>query len=304
MSENANDLKLINQVAIIRAIVEKSKNCGMVWNQLSVSTYQTHIDNFVFTLSKVSSGISILDVKKSGQYYRSYSSSAIGEIEELYQIIDALYAQADKRSRLTRLTQTLGDIHGCTVVPLPNITMSGGITGGGSTFLLSGSATTSIFLPTSLAFGPTPFPWVGTVDDINDSPDADSNDGDASYLRQEVTGLPPTNWGYVYFGFDLTSLPTLSPYSFNLKVACRRETELGVSLIPEVIVNSAVIYSDSTNPTDSYTVFESGLTPMTDVTSIDDFQVRLSMFTNVGDPAIRALRISAVSVEITGYEPA
>jgi hypothetical protein len=180
--------------------------------------------------------------------------------------------------------------------------MNGGGILGGSALGAQTVTETVTLLPINLSFGPTNFDWVGFVTDIDDPPNADSNDGDGTHIRQQVSGPQPTQWGYVYCGFDLTDIPTIGPFTFILKVAHRRETEVGVELIPELLVNSVVVYTGSAIPSTSYAVFNSGTQPMPTITSIEDMQVRLSMFTNTGNFDPRVLRISAVSLDVAGYQ--
>lgn len=300
MTNNLEELKSINQTILLKDMIERTKACGLIWNKININLYQIRISIYEFNLSKSSNNV-ILDVTRKGTLYRSYNSYNLPEVEDLFNIVEKLFWNYDKTETLEDLVSGLGELEGCEFDVITDVG-SGGLEAGGEAIYGMLEDIEITLLPTSITFEPTLFPWNGIVGSIDDSPNANSNDGDGSYIRQQVAGPLPTNWGYATCEFDMTNLPQAPLFSFDVSVAHRREVELGVILTVDVLINSTLHYTGQVVSTSSYTVFSSGKTPLPDVNTIDELQVRLSMFTNTGNSLPRAIRISAVDIKIYGYQ--
>lgn len=299
MATNLDELKAVSRVAIIKEMIERTKHCAFKWHEMAPAQYRATSLPYEFTLTKTNANTAVLDVRKEGRLWRSYNSSTLSDVMELYQTVDILYASTQAMAKAHGLTQFVAEIRGCQPRTY-NIVMNGGIKGGGSAPNEKLSPVSLRLGPNALSFGPTPFPWTGGLSDISEV--ATSHDEDATCIRQQVSGALPTNWGYAIVGFDEFDVAGLrSPLSFNVRVAHRRETEDGVNLVTDVLVNNAVIYTNSTASGDTYSVTQSGSQLMVGIDQIDTLEVRVSMFTNTGNAAPRVLRVSAVDIEILGY---
>lgn len=299
---NLQELKAIHKTALITEMIEKTRACTFVWNQLSPGNYKSTAAPYEFYLSKVTgSGSYILDVLKHGQRYRSYNSTVNIEVAELFALVDGLTATLDQFMKTRKVGNFLSQIRGCAPIT-HNIVMNGGIFGNGDVTDSHLRPVSFLLLPQTLTFGPTSFPWTGGVTDISDVPNAASHDGDTSYIRQQVSGALPTQWGYAICNFNVSSLAGLSgPLTFVSRAAHRREVESGVTIFLDTLVNSTVVHTTSTLSDTSYNLLFTPQTLIPGITNITTLQVRVSMFTNSGNPNPRALRISAVDIEVFGF---
>lgn len=88
----------------------------------------------------------------------------------------------------------------------------------------------------------------------------------------------------------------------QVRVAHRREANDGVTLVVDMIADTSVIFTDTVESEETYSVYDSGLVEISpSITSISRIFVRLSMYTNSGNLDPRALRISAVDLYAKGY---
>jgi hypothetical protein len=88
----------------------------------------------------------------------------------------------------------------------------------------------------------------------------------------------------------------------TVRVAHRREVNTGVNLIVDIVANASVVFSDMTASNPTYSIYNSGPVAIsTTITSLTNLFVRLSMFTNTGDDNPRALHVSAVDIQVNGF---
>jgi hypothetical protein len=301
MTTNLEELKNISRTALLGELNEKTKKCGLLWNLIRPGVYKATNSPYDFHLTKVNGNTCVLDVTKNGTSYRSYNSSIVEGVSELFDTVDVIAAQAEQFEKLKVASRFLGQIPSCRA-SVYRETMHDGLIVSGSAMAQKLSAISLTMLPTTLTFGPTLFPWSGFVTSIDDPPNATSHDGDATYIRQQVSGALPTQWGYAYIGFNMSALTFSGPYRFNVKVAHRREAQAGVTIFIDVIANSTLVFSSQHPSTNSYSVSTTGNQFLpSDMLNLTDLTVRLSMFTNTGNEEPRALRVSAVDITILGY---
>lgn len=286
-------------------MVEKTKSCGLIWNQPSPSQYRARYLDYDFIVSRTNYNYYSFDVLKEGKFYRSYNSSLQEGVDTLFNEIELSYRESNIEkyktlgSFFSRINTCRDKVFNTYTIPVLNF----GVLGSGSLNAeqLRPLPTPALLTPSNLIFGPSPFPWSGSLNDIL------TNDGGTSYLRQQVSGEFPTNWGYAFIEFDPTPIiDLLPPYKVRVQVSHERELNGGVYLNLDVLINGAVVYSktdlDSYESTTSFTLEDTGLQlTSSGPTYIDTVVLRLYMFTNTGNIDPRALRISYVSLSINGY---
>jgi len=300
MTTNFGEVKEINRLAILREMVNKTTNCALIWHNLSPGQYQTISLPFEFYLTKTNTK-EIVDVLVDGEFYASYSSSDYNLVSDLYEIVSSLSLLTNNLSKTQEVVSFVSTLRTCAGVTI-NITSRGGVVCINKTSVLQIIPSSVLtLLPITLSYGPAFFPWVGTVSDIDDFPNALSSDGDLTYIRQEVVGAAPTNWGYAFVGFNLATINFGKPFKFIIRVSHRRETYDGVNLVITLIINNAVRFTDMVESTSSYQVYTSSLITISDVDSVTQLSVRLNMFTNTGNESPRVLRISAVDLRMSGF---
>jgi hypothetical protein len=300
---NKEIIKSLNRSALISELIEKTKRCAYVWKEIAPGQYMVTSLPYDFYITKTDSSTTVLDVWKNAGFYRTYNSYTQPEIAELYDAVDEMVSNSTGYDKMVELTQALNLLRSCQ----PQIIaeqMSKGLYGSGSAAVTLLVPVSTFMLPATLTFGFTPFPWSGGVSDIDDSPGVPSHDGDSTYIRQEVSGALPTQWGYAFVGFNPINVGSVGPFKFKVRAAARREAELGVTMIVDVVVNASVVFTDNMTPSDTYSIYDSGVQTMPPtITSVDTVEVRLSMFTNTGNTLPRALRVSAVDLTIDGFNP-
>lgn len=301
MTSNLDSLKTVSRLALIKELIERTKECSFVWDDIGPGRFRSVSLPYEFFLTKTSAETAVLDVLKNGGYYRTYNSSTQGEVDNLYATVDTLYASNAKAERLNKVTQFVSTIRGCSPRTY-SIVMNGGINGDGTAIVSKMVPSSFLLLPVAISGGGSS--WVyGAPSTVADSPDATAHDGDASYMRQEVSGALPTQWESVSLKFDVSSVVAFAPLSFVARIAHRREVELGVTLRLDVLANEedAVVYSGDFTSDETYTVSSTGLQPMPSIVSLDELNFRISMVTNSGNTAPRALRVSAADITIHGF---
>lgn len=295
---NLDELKILNRAALIAELIRKTKDCAIIWNQIKVGVYFASPTPYKFYLSKINSDVWTLDVLKHASGYRTYSSANQTEVKELYETVDSIGAMTEVLDRTKSLISAVSQVRGCSQ-KVETVNSTGGLKAAGSSSYAKLTAANFLLLPQNLAFGLTPFPWSGSVTDIDEN--VTSHDSDATYIRQEVSGMLPTQWGYAVVKFNPSGIPTSGPKSFRIRVASRREIELGVNVVVELMIGPAVIFTHTFTPSSVYTIYNTGNVAIPDGTEISTLNVRLSMFTNVGDMVPRALRVTAVDLLINAF---
>lgn len=300
---NLDELKNVSRTALITEIKERTKSMGFVWKQITYSQYRCTNLPYDFYLTKTTQNNYALDVMKNGKLYRSYNSYTQPEVEELYTTVDLLLANSQTFERMRNAISAISRIRGCAPETY-NETMIGNILGSGAGGVSVINPHDVLLLPNTLDFGPTLFPWSGDVLQIADIPDVTAHDSDLTYIRQQISGALPTQWGYATAGFLVNTIGDTGPYSFNVRVVHRREAEDGVEMIVDVLVNESVVFSDTVTSEMTYQTYESGTQsiPLPDGEAITTLQVRVSMFTNTGNTLPRALLITAMDIKIFGYD--
>ncbi len=300
MTSNLQALATLNQQIIAIELAEKTKRGGFIWNQVSPSRFYATQGNYGFYVSKVNSDTYALDVTKNNRPFRSYLSNRLSEIEDTFNIVDLLYGTDNKYAKMLRLSLALEGLEAS--APGVNfISVSGGLKAGGTASLAVQDAIEVTLRPNRLTFGPSPFPWVGTYTRIDDFPNAAAHNGDVDYIRQQVSGEYPTNWGYANVGFPINTVALDAVKAIGVRVAHRREANEGVNLVVDIVLNSTVVFSQQVVSGSAYSVFNSGIVDLPEVTSVDSVEVRLSMFTNTGNNDPRVLRITAVDLRFLAY---
>lgn len=288
---NLEELKYTHQRALVLQMIELSRRCSVIWNSLSPSQFKAKNLPYEFVLTKTGSNMIVFEINKNGRPYRTINSDVSEDVNTLFVVVSNL--SEEKNKKLNQLSSLANYLGGCRSRVF-NIVMNGGVVANGNSPVVKTSPLTVNLTPISLNFGPTSFPWVGTVGDISE--DVLTNDGDFSYIRQQIAGALPTNWGYAIIDFNTSSITGNMPFSFSARVAHRRESEDGVNLVAEIIVNSGVIYSNTIVSNETYSLFQSGFIVATGETSISSLQLRLSMYTNSGNINPRAIRITAADI--------
>lgn len=294
---NINELKNISRLALIKEIIEKTENSALIWNEIAPGKYKSTQGVYDFYVGRSSPSIYNLDVLKNGTFYRTYNSSTLEGIDELALTIESIVSSTGL-SKYQKIGSFLTQIRTCRT-GANSESLSGGLVASGEVEATQTQNTSSLLLPTSLSFEPSPFPWTGTYHSIDDSPSVNFHDGDSTYIRQTISGPAPTNWGYVAVGFNLNGIPQIPPFTYRVRVAGRREEETGVTVRLDVMINSAIVFTTTLTPLETYGIYSTGLQSLSD-SSIDEVEVRLSMITNSGNHVPRSVRITAVDMLING----
>jgi hypothetical protein len=302
MPTNTDLLKQVSRTALISELIEKSKKCAFSWEQVSAGQYKTEYLAYTFYLTKTGSSSFLLDVIKNASLYRSYNSVSQPEVQELFMMVDVKAAQLQQFERSRDALSVVSTFHNrCPKVFTEETAVEGGglvASGNPAKYIL---VPKSVFLlPQTLTFGPAFFPWIGNAADIDDAPNAVMNDDDDSFIRQEVYGAPPTNWGYAYVGFNDFVLPPYGPYSIRTRVAHRREETEGSVLTVAILVDSAIVFSDQMQSELTYSIYDSG-EATADVESMEELVIRLNNYSNTGNESPIALRITAVDAQVEGF---
>lgn len=297
---NLSELKSINRSALIAEITEKSRACAMIWKQIAPGQYQCTNLPFDFYISRTNQSDYSLDVLKNGAYFRRYNSYLQPEVKELYETVDSMLGRGQTNDRIKKLVQSVSKIKRACDETYDEV-MRFGVVGGGAAVDQLLRPSTMFGRPSSLTFGPTLFPWSGGVTDIDDSPGSVlTNDADATYIRQEVSGAPPTQWGYAYVGFPSVDLPPVGPYQIRVTVVHRREANPGPQLNVDVVADSAVVFTNRVTCGTTYAMYDSGMVPVS-LPSISNITVRLSMYSNTGNEDLIAMRVTAVNIAVYGW---
>lgn len=93
MTTNNENLDFLTRKIFILEIVEKIKNCGMMWNHVSSNSYQisyqTNNELWHITISKnYSSGIVTLDFSKNNTFFLSINSEIDENVIQIFNEID------------------------------------------------------------------------------------------------------------------------------------------------------------------------------------------------------------------------
>jgi hypothetical protein len=311
MAANIDELKQIQILTIMKELVELTKGCSLIWNEVSPGQFRTRAYSLEFVVSRNNRNIFSLDVLKNKKLYRTFNSSTQYEVDTLYKMIDALTADS-KLDKYKRLGNFIGNIGSCryfTEEVLSPITYDIvpasyglGISGSGLYSQIR-PAEPILLVPNRLTFGPTDHPWTGSVQDIDDPLDLAGHDGYGSAIRQVVPrSSSSASFGFAYVEFDLNNVPKLPPFNFFLRVAYCRENEDGILFNCDVVVNSSLVYAGSAYPMDYWQYFVSSPQFMLGIDKIESLVVRLSMYSNTASSNERALQISAVDIRIFGFE--
>jgi hypothetical protein len=309
MVSNIEELKLIRRLQLIRELVELTKGCSLVWNEISPGQFHTRVNNFEFIVSQ-NNNIYSLDVLKNKKLYRTFNSNTQNEVDTLYRIIDLLTADS-KLEKYKKLGSFIGNIGSCrlpaeevhTPITYDIVPTSYGAGTSGSGLYSQIRPLQILLIPNRVTFGPSDYPWTGSVQDIVDPLDFVGHDGYGSVIRQAVPrSASYTSFGFAYVEFDLTNVPKSPPFNFFLRVAYCREIEAGILFNCDVIVNSSLVYTGSAYPMDYWQYFVSSPQYMLGIDKIESLVVRLSMSSITASSLERALQISAVDIRIFGYE--
>lgn len=293
---NIKRLKEVVKSTLIKELISKTENCGLVWDQISPLHFRVEDGDYEFHLSKTSLSNYGLDVWKNGELYKSYYSYINLDIISLFKTIE-LVNLSHTYEEYRDIRSFLKNVKNCREQSTENeIIARGGATIGGAS--LTVNPANILLLPNSTILESTSSPWSGDYRDIDEA----TSDGNTSYMRQEVSGELPTNWGFVYAKFPLNNIPPQGPYRFNLRVDHRREINDGVFLEMALFVNSILVFSSIVESSQTYDLYASGVQPIPNITNIEDLQLRFNMFTNAGNLLTRALRVSAVNIRLFGYE--
>ncbi len=111
MATNLEQLKLINRLALIKEIIEKSENFALIWNDIAPGKFIAVKDNYEFHLNKTSPSVVALDVLKNGNFYRSYNSSTQVEIADLFDKVSSISNLSINKFR--KLQNFISDLPNC-----------------------------------------------------------------------------------------------------------------------------------------------------------------------------------------------
>lgn len=308
MDNNKKQIKSLNRLAIIQELIEKTKNCSLFWVETSLGQFRTQFTNYDFYLTKTSTNTYNLDIIKNKDLYMTYNSLLQSNVKDLYDTVGILSSDsALNKSR--RINEFIGRKGSCRQGEIGSSNKFYPISVQGFGLLATGAVTPQIFRrkfvylnPTSIEFD-TAYPWSGSHLDIDESDIFNQADGDSTFIRQQVAGLSPTVWGYCDVNFNLSTLPSKPPFVIQSRVVARRESEPGMNLTIQVILNDSSIYQQTIFLNESYSYWSSGDLYLGDYfSSIKDLKIRLSTFTNVGNLLPRAVRVTGVDLGVTGYD--
>lgn len=294
---NFDELKEITQIALIKQLTEKTKKCGVVWNQLTASQFRATNGSLDFVLTKTGPEMTVLDILKDGRQYRSYNSGILSDVQDLFEIVSLLTGSNTGLEKARRAANFMSLINGCHN-PDMNLVMRGGASLSGSASINSGSPSTIMLRPVSISFDELLTPYTGDHTDIDDAPNSNFHDGDTTYIRQEVASESPTFWGTAICGFNTSLITVPAPYRITAKLVCRTEANPGVEYSASLMVNGVPVSTKNLNPTASYVLYSLDAADVAE--TITDLELHLSMSTDVGDPAPRAIRVTACHVVIQG----
>jgi|694.fasta_scaffold47047_4 hypothetical protein len=305
MTANLEEMKKISRMALVKELVEKTKNCGLIWHQLSATQHHVKYLDYDFYAARTSQKVYTLDVLKDGKFYRSYNSIFQEEVENLFIEIELSYGDSNI-DKYKKIGNFLGRLNGCGNITKNTYNIS--VVGFG--VFISGTSTVeqlrpinpSIELePLALTFGPSQYAWVGELADIT------TNDN-TTYITQKISGEFPTNWGYAFLEFNTTPvLNLLPPYATRIQISHRRELNGGVFLNIDLLINGAIVFSktddESFESSTSFVLEDTGLQMTADgPTYIDSIILRMYMFTNTGNLDTRTIQIDYASVTMQGFE--
>lgn len=299
---NLEEIKRINRIALMQEMVEKTKKCGLVWNKTEPNQYHSQYQDYDFFATRTNATTYSLDVLKNGQIYRTYNSSTQEGVDTLFKEIESTTQNCELK-KYKKVNQIIDSMRTCrdggSSILVPS--SSYGVRCGGGLMPEQTRFESFFITPTSMYFGPSPFPWTnfgGSFEQV-----LTVNDGDSSFIRQQVSGELPTNWGYAFAAFDTSYFSSYlnPPYKFRINVSHRREVNIGVALNIDLLVNNSVFYSTYVLPGVVYNTFDSGIQDMTNINGFSQLTLRFSMYTNSGNALPRAVRITYASLDVSGY---
>lgn len=302
---NLNELKVVTKAALLKELIERTKSCALVWIALSPVQFKTTNPPFDFYITRTSTTNYILDVLKNNSAYRNYDSQFFPEVDELYQTISVLDINANIYKRTQKLSEFVGGIRGACDNKVFSNTGLGGIRANSSAIVKKCRPTSAVLNPFYMDFTYSDYPWVGTLDDINEN--VYFHDGDAGFIRQEVERAEPfTTWGIARLIFDPTILALAGrPVQLKIRTADRRDTPDEIQLRASLYVNSYHFYTRFHNPASNWAVTTTGANvgwppnPSLDP-NITSLAVFLELATYTSDTIHRAVRISACDILATG----
>jgi hypothetical protein len=308
MVNNKAQIKALNRIAIIQELIEKSKNCSLFWQQSSLNQFKTQFSNYKFFVTKNLNDYFVLDVLQDDQLYVTYNSIINPNVEELYKIIELLVSESTV-NKYRRVNEFIGRKGSCRQGEIGSSNKLYPINLQGFGLKASGTVAPEIFrrrlayfTPTGIEFDTT-YPWTGNYENIKVNDVFSNHDGDATYIRQSVAGLLPTYWGYLDVKFDLSSVPKKPFFTIVARVVARRETEGDVFLNINMLVNDTNVWQQTILLSESYILWSSNETWLDNsISSIEDFKLRLTTYTNSGNLIPRAVRVTGVDLAIYGYD--
>jgi hypothetical protein len=301
---NLDELKTVRRSIFLQEIIAKSESCAIVWHSLAPGVYSASASDYDFQLTKTGTDTTSLDVYWNMQPFASYGSSQLTEVDDLYQVVDGIIDRMDELDRLRQADFDIGGLHSCTGNRYSE-TGTGGIRGGGAaTVVQLRPHASSLLLPTSFDGNASSVaPWSGDFTFIDDSPDVTAHDGDGTYVRQEVSGEPPTTWPYGTIGYTLSGLGNSGPYTVRAREVYRRDPETGVDFIAQIWVNDSQIQSDTVTAGFAYNTLSSGTVAVpVNLGTMSSLAVRVMIYTNSGDTLARAIRVTAADILVTSFD--
>lgn len=296
---NFDELKLIKRNALISEIIRKTESCALNWNKINNFSYKATGNSYEFYITKTQSNY-ILDIRKNGKIFNSYNSLSQSGIDELYTVIDSILG-SDNLNNMKMIISSMSKLKsGCKQTY--NDIMNGGAYSNPNGYCFKTTPTSIFLLPSTLDFEDLPFPWTGTAELIDDLPNVLSSDGDGSFISQTVHVALPNQWGFANVGFLTNGIGNSGPYVVSFRVSHRRGANDGVQLMLDIVANSSVVFSDSVVSNETYSIYNSGPILISSIiTSLTDLSVRLSIFTNSGNEDPRTIYVSAVDINVSGF---
>jgi len=302
---NREEIVALNKIAIIQELIEKTKNCVVIWKQKQIKQYDSNFNGYKFIITQPNPNSVVLDVLKNNNLYKSYNSLSLQNLKELFNTIEIISIGADleKYKKINEFLYKKGSCRqeqiGSLVNIYDNFVFGFGAEVGGSAPVEKFRNEEIFLLPNNITFDPNlTFLWSGNHTDIDDEPDVELHDGDLTFIRQQISGVSPRLWGYANIKFDTISLPILPPYGAFIRIVSRREEESNVFLNVEVVSNNTVFFNTQVEQFNYYSFWSQYVSLGN--TSINDLTVRLSMFTNSSNLLPRAIRITAVDLRLFG----
>lgn len=129
---NKKELKYLIRKSVIKELIERTKSCTLIWDDLGKGLFIAKLNDFTFYISRYNYGAISIDVLKKNKIYQTYNSNIDAEVGVLYEEVDNM-VNIRKILKLKNLNNELGKLSDCNFYEeenthdTHNIVASGGI---------------------------------------------------------------------------------------------------------------------------------------------------------------------------------